>query len=683
MGLSIFGRPSAAALNFTSSLTGGVQRSLQAKLEDFVSVKDFGATGDGTTDDTLAIQAALDTHRHVYIPAGVYKIISTLNCTTVGQIIRGEGIGVSGLGGTIIQQVTSGQGGFSFLANSGGNLSPDGAGIYYFCLEDMKIETTQTGTGVGLRVGNDATFSGDWCLFTNLCFNGFATGMHFKSMAQIRMLQVTVTGTDSARGLYGLYVEGGSSNSWDLVGFGAAHQTFGIYLATATVGFRLRGGDFGANGTHIFLAAAGASIQVEGANFESYTNLTLTSGSSINTSTDVITSASHNLFTGDAVSVKTSGTFPTSSPSLTVASLVFVRRIDANTFTLHSTSAGASANTGKIDFTANTWTGTLNIGGHVICCGTNNTHFSVAGSGTTGSYALEPIFTASSNSTGVLFDNRMSNTGGAVVRGDGVLSLSVGVYNTFRGGTYDETYLQGVFPAVFDNGLPSASSSNRGAVYQVIGRSGTAADGLYLSRRKADGSTHEMAPVDCYTFRDQVNTWAQQQTFGDGASSGGVKIAQAITGSTGDERGALVIARDTADASSASVLIRAYTWASNEVDVVGRNAAGTSTVAFSIGGSGYTKFKGDLRVDATITAGGTTGAQTISKNAGSVNFAASAQTLVVTNTRVTTSSVIVATVATDDATALNCKAIPANGSFTLKLNATATAETRVNWVVLN
>jgi len=83
----------------------------------------------------------------------------------------------------------------------------------------------------------------------------------------------------------------------------------------------------------------------------------------------------------------------------------------------------------------------------------------------------------------------------------------------------------------------------------------------------------------------------------------------------------------------------------------------------------------------TTTATGTTGAQTITTPAGNVNFAASAQSLVVTNPFVTPTSIIWATVATDDTTAFACKAIPAAGSFTLKLNAAATAETKVNFEV--
>ena len=42
------------------------------------SVKDFGAVGDGVTDDTAAIQAALDAGGDVYFPAGRYKVTSQL-----------------------------------------------------------------------------------------------------------------------------------------------------------------------------------------------------------------------------------------------------------------------------------------------------------------------------------------------------------------------------------------------------------------------------------------------------------------------------------------------------------------------------------------------------------------------------------------------------------------------------
>ena len=70
-----------------ASVMSPVTRTLQAKLDDVVSVKDFGVVGDGITDDTAAIQRALvnlwpteqfnraySQHRTLLFPAGVYAV---------------------------------------------------------------------------------------------------------------------------------------------------------------------------------------------------------------------------------------------------------------------------------------------------------------------------------------------------------------------------------------------------------------------------------------------------------------------------------------------------------------------------------------------------------------------------------------------------------------------------------
>lgn len=67
----------AADIDYDPAGTGAVQRSVQSKLRDVVSVKDFGAVGDGVTDDTAAIQSALNVATHVIIPAGMTPLVSS------------------------------------------------------------------------------------------------------------------------------------------------------------------------------------------------------------------------------------------------------------------------------------------------------------------------------------------------------------------------------------------------------------------------------------------------------------------------------------------------------------------------------------------------------------------------------------------------------------------------------
>lgn len=86
----------------------------------------------------------------------------------------------------------------------------------------------------------------------------------------------------------------------------------------------------------------------------------------------------------------------------------------------------------------------------------------------------------------------------------------------------------------------------------------------------------------------------------------------------------------------------------------------------------------------TLTPGGTTGSQVINKMAGSVNFAALAADLTITNSTAGTTSLIFCTVQSNDVTGLGCRITDrAAGSFHIRLSAAATAETAVAFWVTN
>jgi len=158
---------------FTGAVTSGY--TVQDKLSQYVSVKDFGAVGDGVADDTAEIQAAINTQANVFFPPGKYRITSTLTLSTIGQVLKGCGYQGRGTGtfNPVVDDTSKAQiikdGNFDAVvleAPGSGVLSLEvngapgngGDGIYMLNITTF-VENTNCFShgGNGIRIGQKAT----------------------------------------------------------------------------------------------------------------------------------------------------------------------------------------------------------------------------------------------------------------------------------------------------------------------------------------------------------------------------------------------------------------------------------------------------------------------------------------------------------------------------------------------
>lgn len=163
---------SMAAPDFTAVGTGAVTRTSADKFSDLVSVKDFGAVGDGLTDDLLAFQKALAAHDCVFVPGGIYLVGGTIvvgerkSIIGIGQkaVIRAQGDGYA------VIELPAGYARVQDLRIEGGTQGILLNGRTGPCVQNNICDVTVWQSGVGIKLDgyNDSNWPCYWNNFARV-----------------------------------------------------------------------------------------------------------------------------------------------------------------------------------------------------------------------------------------------------------------------------------------------------------------------------------------------------------------------------------------------------------------------------------------------------------------------------------------------------------------------------------
>lgn len=226
-----------------------------------VSVKEYGAVGNNINDDTSEIQAALDSKKSVYFPAGTYRISAPIRFKGAGQIIRGDSPWKS-----IINQVTTSEDAVVIDAADLDDAVDQGNDLILSQrIEDIAIR----GVGLGTSTGNGIlgtgpnSWNGDWLSISNVTVRGFDVGILLEGVGQVSMHN-----TLSVYNNTGLRTTGGAVNSYRIGGLVTANGEIGVDIQSGSGGNVFQLGDCVSNNVADVSITSGGGTFI-GGNFES------------------------------------------------------------------------------------------------------------------------------------------------------------------------------------------------------------------------------------------------------------------------------------------------------------------------------------------------------------------------------------------------------------------------------
>ncbi len=215
---------SMAAPDYTASGSGAVTRTSHDKFGDAVSAKDFGAQGDGLTDDTLAIQQALTAHDSVFLPSGDYLITGPI-ALREKQSLYGTGAASRLKCNTTSFDAVRIIGGFTRLHNLAIDGGDRGVLLYGYesaCVQNTISDIQIIGANIGIELDGytNAEKPCYWNNFTNILIESFGQhGVYLKTsgagdtpnanrFARVRSYSKGTASTGS-----GFYIESGALNN--------------------------------------------------------------------------------------------------------------------------------------------------------------------------------------------------------------------------------------------------------------------------------------------------------------------------------------------------------------------------------------------------------------------------------------------------------------------------------------